>query len=82
MLYKILRAAQKEKRRKAEKRPLTYAVRNVNILSWIEEKDLASYFKKWPRRPEEIQEGKRCPLLSPQLLKPTPQPSVVYVEGT
>ena len=26
------------------------------FLSWIEEKDLASYFKKWPRRPEEIQE--------------------------
>lgn len=49
--------AQKEKRRKAEKRPLTCAVRNVNILSWIEKKkELASYFKKWPRRPEEIQE--------------------------
>jgi len=26
------------------------------FLSWIEEKDLTSYFKKWPRRPEEIQE--------------------------
>ena len=32
--------------------------------------------------PEEIQEGKTCLPSSPQLLKPTPQPSVVYVEGT
>ena len=26
------------------------------FLSWMQEKELANYFEKWPKKPEEIQE--------------------------